>query len=149
MKFLLIVVAVCINTGMASAQQLSPEFYGRWTLNVEKSDFGRSPKPKAGLVNWGDHGWVFSVAAGDGSVYADGVVTDNGCTLIGTFPASSSCKVEIISARHVRFTLLDGNAVRRVGDIELLSDHTTQTTHRITPAQGTPYVEKIIWEKQP
>ena len=38
--------------------------------------------------------------------------------------------------------------VRRVGDIELLDDGTTQTTHHVTPANGDPYVEKTIWEKQ-
>jgi hypothetical protein len=148
MKSLIIAVMFCMSVGLASGQQLSPAFHGIWALNVEKSDFGRTPKPRAGLVNWGEHGWVFSIATADGRVYADGVVTDNGCALLGAFPSKFSCKVQIVSPRHVRFTLLDDDAVRRVGDIELLSDNTTQTTHRITPSKGAPYIEKTIWEKQ-
>lgn len=148
MKSLIVAITFCISAGLASGQQLSPAFHGLWTLNVEKSDFGRTPKPKAGLVNWGEHGWVFSIAKPDGSVYADGVITDSGCALLGEFPSKFSCKVEIVSPRHVRFTLLDDGTVLRVGDIELLSDNTTQTTHRITPSTGAPYVEKTIWEKQ-
>jgi hypothetical protein len=148
MKSLIVAVTFCVSAVLASGQQLSPAFYGHWTLNVDKSDFGRTPTPKAGMVNWGKHGWVFSISTADGRVYADGVVTDSGCALLGAFPSKFSCKVEIVSPRHVRFTLLDGNALRRVGDTELLSDDTTQTTHRITPPQGTPYVERTIWEKQ-
>ena len=40
------------------------------------------------------------------------------------------------------------DTIRRIGDIELLEDGTTQMTHRVTPSQGAPYVEKTIWEKQ-
>jgi len=47
----------------------------------------------------------------------------------------------------VRFTLREGATVRRIGDTELLENGTTQTTHRVTPPEGAPYVEKAIWEK--
>jgi len=50
--------------------------------------------------------------------------------------------------QHVHFTLKQGATVRRVGDIELLENGTAQTTHRVTPAEGAPYVENTIWEKQ-
>ena len=145
---LLLAATVCLSTSNAVGQQVSPAFHGVWVLNVDKSEFGRTPKPKAGAVNWGEHGWVFSIVKPDGRVYADGVATDRGCALVGAFPSEFSCKVEVLTPRHVRFTLLQDSTVRRVGDIELLPDGTTQTTHHITPPQGSPYVEKTIWEKQ-
>lgn len=145
---LLVVAVVCLNTAIAVGQQVSPAFHGMWTLNVDKSEFGRTPKPKTGEVNWGEHGWVFSIVTPDGRLYADGVATDHGCALLGAYPSEFSCKVEVVTPRHVRFTLLQNAMVRRVGDIELLPDGTTQTTHHITPRQGSPYIEKTIWEKQ-
>ncbi len=148
MKSLIVLFAVWLTTLTVFGQQVGPAFHGMWVLNVDKSDFGRTPKPKAGLVNWGEHGWVISIVRADGHVYADGVATDSGCALLGAFSPKLSCTVEVITPRHVRFTLLEESAVRRVGDIELLSDETTQTTHRIIPTNGTPYTEKTIWEKQ-
>jgi hypothetical protein len=128
------------------SQQLDPGLRGFWTLNVDKSDFSGRPKPKMGLVNWGEHGWTFAIVTADSRLYADSVGTDNGCTLIGMFP-DFSCGVEVVTPRHVRLTMKQGGVVRRVGDIELLDDGTTQTTHHVTPANGDPYVEKTIWEK--
>ena len=149
MKFLHPLAGIALFGAIAVGQQtVDPAFYGIWTLNVAKSDFGRTPKPTAGAVNWGAHGWVLSLVTGDGNVYADAVATDRGCALVGAFSADFSCKLEIIGPRHVRFTLLQGSVVRRVGDIELLSDDITQTTHQITPPNGATYIEKTIWERQ-
>src|SRR6516162_13367 len=41
-----------------------------------------------------------------------------------------------------------GAVVQRIGDVELLEDGTTRTTHHVTPMQGEPYVETTIWEKK-
>jgi hypothetical protein len=132
----------------AKVQQIAAEFRGFWTLNVEKSDFGDRPKPKTGFVNWGEHGWTFAIVQADGRVYADAVETSHGCTFIGMAPNDLSCVVEVVTPRHVRLTMKQGATIRRVGDIELLEDGTTQTTHHVTPSQGAPYVEKTSWEKQ-
>ena len=148
MKFLHLVTGILLLGAIAAGQQIDPAFYGIWTLNAAKSDFGRTPKPTVGAVNWGAHGWVLSIVSADGSVYADAVATDRGCALVGAFSSDFSCKFEVVAPRHVRFTLLQGSMVRRVGDIELLSDDVTQTTHQITPSDGPSYVEKTIWERQ-
>ena len=129
------------------SQQIDPGFRGFWTLNVDKSDFGSRAKPKTGLVNWGEHGWTFAILTPDGRMYADAVQTDHGCTLIGVF-TDFSCEVELVTPRHVRLTMKQGEVVRRVGDIKLLDDGTTQTIHHVTSANGASYVEKTIWEKQ-
>ena len=149
MRFLLLLVVlitVLFASPTALSQQIDRGLQGFWTLNVEKSDFGGRPKPKTGQVNWGEHGWTFAIVTADGRLYADGVATDHGCTLIGRSP-NYSCEVEVVTPRHVRFTLREGATVRRIGDIELLENGTTQTTHRVTPPEGAPYVEKTIWEK--
>jgi quercetin dioxygenase-like cupin family protein len=127
-------------------QQIDPGLRGFWALNIDKSDFSGRPKPKMGLVNWGEHGWTFAIVTADGRLYADSVGTDHGCTLIGVF-SDFSCEVEVVTPRHVRLKMRQGEVVRRVGDIELLDHGTTQTTHNVTPANGAPYVEKTIWEK--
>jgi hypothetical protein len=145
--FLVVPITVLLSTATAFSQQIDPAFRGFWTLNVEKSDFGVRPKPKMGQVNWGEHGWVFALVTADGRLYADGVETDRGCALIGVSP-NYSCEVEVVTPRHVRFTLKQGATVRRIGDIELLENDTTQTTHRTTPSESAPYVEKTIWERQ-
>jgi hypothetical protein len=129
-------------------QQIAPEFRGFWTLRVEKSDFGDRPKPKTGFVNWGEHGWTFAIVQADGRVYADAVETSQGCTFIGMAGNDLSCTVEMVTPRHVRLTMKQGAPIRLIGDIELLADGTTQTTHHVTPSQGAPYVEKTIWERQ-
>ncbi len=150
MKYLVVSIAALtlwLAAGLASAQQIDPSFHGFWTLNVDKSDFAGRPKLKAGQVNWGEHGWVLAIVTSDGRLYADAVVTDPSCTLVGVFDGYS-CKIEIVTPRHVRFTLFQGPAVRRVGDIELLDDSTTRTTHRVTPSSGAAYVETTIWDKQ-
>jgi len=133
----------------ASGQQIDPSFRGFWTLNVGKSDFGHRAKPKTGFVNWGEHGWAFAIVEADGRVYADAVNTSNGgCLFIGMAPNDLSCVVEAVTPRHVRLTVKQGTKLLRIGDIELLDDGTTQTTHHVVPLQGAPYVEKTIWEKQ-
>ena len=67
---------------------------------------------------WTEHGWVFAIITPAG-IYADAVMTDNGCTLIGV-PSEYSCCIEILSPRHLRLTMKQAGAVSRVGDIELL-----------------------------
>jgi hypothetical protein len=128
-------------------QQIDPAFLGYWTLNVDKSDFAGRQTPKGGFVNWGEHGWTLALATADGRLYADAVDTDEGCHPVGVF-SNWSCEVEVVSPRHVRLTMKQGEAIRRVGDIELLEDGTTRTTHRVTPRDGASYVETTIWEKQ-
>lgn len=147
---LILVVLTTVLLTATSAfgqQQIDPAFHGFWTLNVEKSDFGGRPKLKMGFVNWGEHGWTFAIVTAEDRLYADAAGTDHGCTLIGVF-LDFSCEVEVVTPRHVRLTMKQGVTVRRVGDIELLENGTTQTTHRVTPSEGAPYVEKTIWEKQ-
>jgi serine/threonine protein kinase len=58
-----------------------------------------------------------------------------------------SCTVEVVTPRHVRLTMKQGATLRRIGDIELLEDGTTRTTHHVTPSQGAPYVADTIWEQ--
>ena len=149
MRFLLLLVVlitVLFAAPTAFSQRMDVGLQGIWTLNVEKSDFGGRPKPKMGQVNWGEHGWTFALVTADGRLYADGIATDRGCTLIGGWP-NYSCDVAVVTPRHLRFTLREGATVRRIGDIELLENGTAQTTHRVTLPEGTPYVEKTIWEK--
>ena len=149
MKTLAAMSVLCFALTAATpifGQQIDPGLSGFWTLNVDKSDFSGRPKPKMGLVNWGEHGWTFAIVTPDGHLYADSVGTDGGCTLIGVFP-DFSCSVEMVTPRHLRLTMKQAGTVRRVGDIELLDDGTTQTIHRVTPPSGAPYVEKTIWEK--
>ena len=69
-------------------------------------------------------------------------MTDHGCTYIGASPLT--CEYEILTPRHVRLTMKEGENVIRVGDIELLGHDVTQTTHQLTPFGGTPYVEKTL-----
>jgi hypothetical protein len=145
---ILVLAVVLLIPATAFGQRLDPALYGVWALNVEKSDFGAGPKPKKGQVNWTAHGWVFALVTGDGRLYADGVATDHGCTLIGV-PSEYSCEIKILTPRHLRLTLKQASAIRRVGDIELVDKNTTKTTHRVTPAQGAAYVEKTIWEREP
>jgi hypothetical protein len=118
---------VVLLTATALAQQVDPAMHGFWVLNVQKSDFAGRPQPKLGIVNWGEHGWTVAIVTAEGRLYADAVGTDHGCTLIGVCP-DFSCEVEVVAPRHLRLT--------------------TQTTHRVTPLEGAPYVEKTIWEKQ-
>ena len=127
-------------------QHMDAGLRGDWNLNVGKSTFGPGPAPKAGHVSWTEHGWVFAIITPGGGVYADAVLTDNGCTMIGV-PSDYSCQIELLTPRHLRFTMKQGGTVRRVGDIELLDKNTTKTTHRVIPSDGKPYVETTIWER--
>ena len=137
---------LCLTTSVAVAQQLDPALRGVWSLDVAKRDFGSGLLRKMGQVNWTEHGWVFVLLSADNHLYADGALTDHGCTLIGV-SSDFSCELKVISPRHVRLRLLQGAAVRRVGDIELVDSNTTRTTHHVTPAEGTPYVETTVWRR--
>ena len=132
----------------AFTQQIDPAFLGVWTLNVEKSDFGGrpTPRPKMEQVNWTEHGFALAMVRADGSLYADGHVFDRGCTMIGV-ESDYSCDVNVVTPRHVRFRLQKGPAILRSVEIELLENNTLQMTHRVTPSEGPPYVEKTIWER--
>jgi hypothetical protein len=130
-----------------SETQIDAQFRGFWTLDVEKSDFGERAKPKSGFVNWGEHGWTFAIVLADGHIYADAVETSHGCEFIGMAPNDLSCTVDVVTPRHVRLTMKEGTTTRRIGDIELLENGATRTTHHVTPSQGSAYVEKTIWEK--
>jgi hypothetical protein len=126
----------------ASAQQpkIDPAFFGFWNLEVARSDFGGQPSPKSGQVDWGDHGWAFALVLADGGIFTDAVATDQGCAYIG--PSVLSCEYEVVTPRHVRITMKLGKKVIRVGDIELIEQDVTQTTHRVTPSDGPPYARK-------
>lgn len=126
------------------AQQIAPALMGNWTLNVPKSSFGPDGAPSAGTIRWTQHGWVLAMVFPTGYVYADAVVTDNGCALIGV-PADYTCTIVVLTPKHVRFTLKQAANIRRVGDIELLDSNTTRTVHRVTPESGSPYTETTIW----
>lgn len=140
--------AASANTILASPDvQLDPKFRGFWILNIAKSDFGGEEKPKSGLVNWTDAGFVFAIVTANGSLYADAVVLNKQCGMIGV-PASYSCDFRVLAPRHCRLTVRDGESVRRVADIELLDDNTTRTVHHVTPSNGKPYDEKTLWERQ-
>jgi hypothetical protein len=64
--------------------------------------------------------------------------------LIG-IPADYTCRVDVVTPKHVRFTLRQAGTVRRVGDIELVDSNTTRAIHRVSPASGAPYTETAIW----
>jgi hypothetical protein len=145
--FLFMAITLLVAANAASAQQIDPGLRGVWKLNVEKSDFGGRPKPKMGLVNWTEHGWVLAIVTADGRLYADGAVTDQGCTLVG-LPSEYSCEIQVVVPQHVRLTMRKNGSVVRVSDIELVDKNTTRTTHRITPTDGAPYVQTTIWEKE-
>ncbi len=148
LRFLTIGTVMLLVAAAALGQhpKIDPAFLGLWNLDVGKSDFAGKPQPKMGQVNWGEHGWAFALVLANGEMFTDGVGTDLGCTYIGVSPLS--CEYEIISARHVRLTMKRSKTVIRVGEIELLDNGTTQTTHRVIPSDGPPYVEKTIWIKQ-
>lgn len=148
MRNLAILVFLLLTGSLAFGQQMDPGLRGVWRPNVEKSDFGSGPKPKMGLVNWTEHGWVVAILTADGELYSDGVITDHGCALIG-ISSELSCTFEVKTPKHVVFTLKQGDKVRRVGDIELIDKNTTITTHRVTPREGTPSIEKTVWEREP
>ena len=90
---------------------------------------------------------MFAIVTPGGGIYADAVMTDHGCTLIGV-PSEYSCQLDVLTPRHLRFTMKQGGGVRRVGDIELLDKDTTKTTHRVTPRDGESYTETTIWERE-
>jgi len=131
-----------------AAQQLDPALHGTWTLDVAKSVFGGGETPTAGRISWTEHGWVFALVFPNGYLYADAAVIDHGCTLLGV-PSDYSCTVTVITPTHLRFTLTQEGALRRIGDIELLDSNTTRTVHRVTPARRPPYAETTLWHREP
>lgn len=129
-------------------QKLDPKLHGFWTLNIESSDFGGTEaKPKSGLVNWSETGFVFAIVKADGSLYADAVLLGKQCKMIGV-PATNSCEFKVLAPRHCQLIVRDRADVRRVADIELIDDNTTRTVHHVTPPGGKPYDERTIWERQ-
>jgi hypothetical protein len=137
-------LALSLLTHSAEAQRIDPGLRGSWTLNVARSTFGPDGPPTAGTVRWTEHGWVLALVFPGGYVYADGVLTDHGCALIG-IPADYTCRVDVVTPEHVRFTLRQAGTVRRVGDIELVDSNTTRAIHHVAPASGAPYTETAIW----
>ena len=137
-------LALSLLAHSADAQQMDPALRGSWSLNVARSTFGPDGAPSAGTVRWTEHGWVLALVFAGGYVYADAVLTDHGSALIGV-PADYSCRIDVVTPRHVRFTLRQAGTIRRVGDIELLDSVTTRATHRVSPASGAPYTETAIW----
>ena len=126
------------------AQQVDPGLLGNWKLNVAKSSFGPDGPPSAGTVRWTQHGWAVALVFPTGYVYTDAVITDHGCALIGV-PPDYTCSIAVLAPTHLRFTLKQGAAIRRIGDIELTDKNTTRAVHRVTPASGNPYTETTIW----
>jgi hypothetical protein len=137
-------LALTLAGEIGAAQQVDPGLRGNWTLNVARSSFGPDGGPTSGTVRWTEHGWVVALVFAGGYVYADAVITDHGCAMIGV-AADYTCSIASITPRHVRFTLKQAGAVRRVGDIELVDSNTTRTTHRVTPASGAPFTETTFW----
>lgn len=140
-------LACCLGS-TAHALAVDKAFYGLWDLNVGKSKFGLGPAPKAGMVSWNRNGYAFSIVLSDGTVYADGISTQGGCRPIG-LPDEWSCELEAIAPNHLRLTMKRDGKVRRVGDIEILPNGTTRTTHHVFPVKGAPYVETTVWQKEP
>ena len=137
-------VTLSVTRRLPHGQQIDSRLRGNWTLDVARSTFGPDGGPTAGVVRWTAHGWVLALTLPGGSLYADGVVTDNGCALIGV-SAGYHCSLRVLSPTHLRFTLREGQLVRRVGDIELITADTTRTVHRITPNGGPPFTETMYW----
>ena len=128
--------------------RLDPKLRGFWVLNVEQSEFGGAEaKPKSGLVNWTETGFVFAIVTADGSLYGDAVVLGKQCKMIGV-PASYSCEFKMLTPSHCLLTVRDGKSVRRIADIELIDANTTRTVHHVTPPAGKPYDEKTLWVRQ-
>ncbi len=145
-RVLWLVTLFALLSHPARAQDLDPGLQGNWTLDVAKSTFGPDGPPSAGTVRWSKHGWVLALVFANGYVYADAVVTDSGCARIGV-PADYSCTLVPLTPTHVRFTLKQATAVRRVGEITLVDRNTTRTVHRVTPASGPPYTETTVWTR--
>ena len=138
--------ALAFSPITASEARLDPKFQGYWILDVEKSDFGASPKAKQGSVNWTELGYSFAIVTADGFLYTDAVQLSPGCKLLGV-ASDHTCETKVISPRHLLLTLKQNGIVRRTADIELVGDNVTKTTHRVTPEKGAPYVETTYWNR--
>ena len=141
----LALIAVTLTvTGPLHGQRIDPRLRGNWTLDLSKSTFGPDGAPSAGVVRWTAHGWVLALTFPSGYLYADAVITDHGCALIGVSPGYE-CSLRVLSATHLRFTMREGQVVRRVGDIELVAADTTRTVHHVTPKAGPAFTETTYW----
>ena len=114
------------------ALDIDKGFFGFWDLNVAKSAFGPNPALKMGMVSWNKNGFAFAIVTADGHIYTDGLTTRGGCGTIG-LPDDWSCEITALTPKHVRLVMKQAGKVRRIGDIELLKDGTTQTTHQVFP----------------
>ncbi|HEY7639685.1 MAG TPA: hypothetical protein VH814_08165 [Steroidobacteraceae bacterium] len=139
-------LSLCLTFAAARAEKIDPALQGIWNLDVAHSKFGPDGKPRSGQVNWGAHGFSFALVFANGELFTDAVATDNGCAYVGASPLT--CVYSVINPRHVRLTIKEGDQVTRVGDIELLPDGTTRTTHRVTPTDRPAYVETTVWIRQ-
>lgn len=146
-RSLIAAASLLVGPAFSKDAAVDARLMGTWNLDVAKSQFAPEGGPKSGVVSWTEHGWVVALVFDGGYIYADAVITDYGCAMIGV-PAKLSCKYEVITPTHVRFTLLEGKTVRRLGDIELVDADTTKTVHVVTPATGAPYSETTIWTRQ-
>jgi hypothetical protein len=144
-----LVLAVCALVSLpAQAADMDKGFYGFWDLDVSKSQFGPNPALKMGMVSWNGNGFAFAIVTGDGHIYTDGLSTRGGCWTIGLSP-NWSCEIRVPTPKHVHLIMKQAGKVRRIGDIELLKNGTTQTVHQVFPEKGEPYVEKTIWVREP
>lgn len=143
-RLLVALLLLAMGPPVLNAAHLDPGLLGDWTLDISKSSFGPDGAPSSGVIHWNQHGWVLAMVFPSGYVYADAVVTDHGCALIGV-PADYTCSITVVTPVHVRFTLKQGTNTRRVGEMELLDMNTTRTVHRVTPASGPPYTETTVW----
>jgi len=136
----LVALAMSGVSAPSSALDIDRDFFGFLDLNVAKSAFGPNPALKMGMVSWNQNGFAFAILTADGHIYTDGVTTRGGCGTIG-LPDDWSCEISAVTSKHVHLVMKQANKVRRIGDIELLKDGTTQTTDQVFPEQGSPYIE--------
>lgn len=129
---------------------LDSRMYGMWMLDpARNTSDGPYPTPKAGLVNWTEHGMVFAITLADGSLYADATVfDDHGCIMVGV-PKTYRCEVDIVTPTHVHLIVRRGQTIEREGDIELVDNDTQRTVHKVTPEHGEPYTETTVWTRTP
>lgn len=84
-------------------ESLPPSLHRTWTLELARTTFGPDGPPSAGTVRWTEHGLVVALVFASGYVYADGVITGDGCALIG-LPSGYTCSIVSMTPKHVRCT---------------------------------------------
>lgn len=147
-RFLAIATLICLIASVATSQNAKTRsrLFRALELRCWQKRLCIATKAEDGASELGRHGWTFALVLANGEMFTDGVQTDHGCVYVGVSPLS--CEYELITPRHVRLTMKEGATVIRVGEIELLDDGTTKTTHRVIPSDSPPYVEKTIWVSQ-